>query len=518
VGAGRATRRGRSAAGLPHPVRRVAHLRPAPRDQPPLRGEPRRPGNRSRGSGGPGPADLPRVLLRVLRRGGDRCGPRPPLSDPGARAEGADLPQRRGPGGGHRGLVPRRRGSGPGRGAGDAPLPDAGSPGDEQPSRPAARPGRERRLFLPVHLGQHERAARRRPLPRQRAGHRQAHGRSGRHHRRGHRGELVAALPRHGAHRLLLHADRDRHPPGPPAPGPQEPAHLAGGAHRTPRSLHGGAGLRLPQLRPQRPRHRGAGPVEPPHGALGRGAGPAVDDSSLREPLRGQGRLLPRLWAGRGNAGRGHLAAGTARPARPHRDVRLRRPGLPGRPAGDRGRGRATRRPRRAGRRDPRAEPGRHGALPPGSGGDGPGAAGWLAPHRRSRLPRRRGLPLRHGTDQGRHHRRRAERGAGRHRGDRGRASVDPLLGGDRAGERADRHAAPPRGGRGTERDGPGRGAVAAGAGDRGRDPPPARRPAGPGDPGAPPGDPEDIERQDPARQPRRAARGRRVEREGARS
>src|SRR5262249_1757472 len=175
----------------------------------------------------------------------------------------------RGPSHRHDRLVPRRRRGRAGRGAGRSASPDAGPPRRRDRRGRSGPRGRGWRLLSPVHVGQHVDAPRRRAQPSQRDVDRADDGRDGRGHAARLARQLAPALPRHGADRPrlrgALHGGAARAPPA----GPSRPAPVARGDHRPPGPGHRVPGLRLPELGPARPRHRGPRPPESPAGALG---------------------------------------------------------------------------------------------------------------------------------------------------------------------------------------------------------------------------------------------------------
>ena len=462
---------------------------------------------RTRRQGGDHPPDVRGVLLHLLRHPRDRRRARAPLPHPRPRAEGPGPPELRGPGGRHDRLVPGRRRGRARRGAGRPAPPDAGRARDRERRGRARARHRGRDLLPPVHLRQHLRATRRRAEPPERDGDRpdDGRGRGGDADRPA--GELAAPLSRHGAHRARLRgALHGREPRAPPA-GPQGSPRVARGDHPAPRPPHGVPGFRLPELSPAHPRHHRPRPLEPPDGAVGGGAGATVDDPRVPGALRRGRHLRAGVRAGRGDAGGGRLAARAAGARRSDGALRLGGTALPGGAGRDRrGRRRRARATRRGGR-DPGPEPGGDAGLLPRSRGHRPRPPRRVAPHRRPRLPRRRGIPLHHGAHQGRDHRARAERRPRRHRGGRRPRRRRPVRGRHRDRERAHGHPASPRG-----RGGAGGRADSRGAlphrprRDAGR--PPAERAQARARPPRPAADdPQDVERQDPARRARRHGR-----------
>src|SRR5438093_760016 len=211
-------------------------------------------------------------------------------------------------------------------------------------------------------------------------------------------GVVATALPRHGAHRLRLHAAAHAHAALALAPGPPQPAPVARALHRGACHVHGLARFRLSELPASRPGHRRARSDEPQGRALRRRDGAAVHHRGLRVTLRPRARHLPLLRARGGDARRGDLAARRAAPVRSEREVPLGGPALPRR----RGAGPRPRRRRRSpagarrGGRDLRAEPRCHARLLQQRGGHAKGAlAGRLAPDGRPRLPGQGRIPLR---------------------------------------------------------------------------------------------------------------------------
>ena len=221
------------------------------------------------------------------------------------------------------------------------------------------------------------------------------------------RGVVAAALPRHGPDRLRLHAAAHRHAALALATRSPQPAPVAGADHQGAGDLHGVAGLRLPQLRAQRAGHRrvwtsrassrrsrapsrcGPRPSRPSSGTSG--------SSSVISPCYGlaEATLAVAIWP-RGMPLRLDASGRFLSVGQPCRGVAVRivEP-------------REARRRRRArGHRGARG--GAEGEMCVKSPGvmqgyySNPEAtrqralARWLAPHRRPRLRRRRGLPLRH--------------------------------------------------------------------------------------------------------------------------
>src|SRR5881296_1326660 len=263
----------------------------------------------------------------------------------------------------------------------------AGAPGPHRPraTRPRGRrarargrrAGRRGSRVPPVHVGEHGAPAWRHAHPPERRRDHQVHGRGRRAHGRGSRRLVAAALSRHGAHRLRLHAAPHGHAALAPAPGPPQPAPVARADHRGARHVHGLARLRLPKLRAPRPRYHRARPHEPQGGALRRRDGAPVHHRRLRVALRPRAHHLALLWPRRGDARRSDLAARGAAQIRSERPVPLGRPALPRRLGEDRRARRRFRSPAGAGRggRDLGAEPGCHDRLLQQPGGHPDGAA-----------------------------------------------------------------------------------------------------------------------------------------------
>ena len=178
-------------------------------------------------------------------------------------------------------------------------------------------------------------------------------------------------------------------------PDLKNPRDLAGARHPRARHLHGVAGLRLPELRPQHRRYHRHRAVLAQAGAVRRRAGAAQHHRGLRAEVRHPQHHHALLWPGRGHPGGRDLAALHAAAPRHVRQVPVGGPPVPGRvgphhaggPGGGSGRGRRDRGP----------EPGRHAGLLQQPRGHEPRAlARRLAPDGRPGLPRRRGLSLRH--------------------------------------------------------------------------------------------------------------------------
>ena len=307
------------------------------------------------------------------------------------------LPRLRGQGRGHHRLVPHGRGGVRGRG-GEYPA----RPGAEPTSRPTPaaalpRPRRGRRRLHPVHLGQHRAAARRGAEPRQRVPHGGVHGGGRPAHPRGRRGVVAAALPRHGADRLRLHPAHHGGAAPSPAARPQEPARLARARHpraappsRSRRTSATGTasatsrdttGLELSSLK------QALSGAEPVRLSTIEAFERKFDIQNVITPCYGLAEatlavaIWPRCTPLRLDTLRQVPVGGPPVPGRvgPHHA------GGPGGRAGRRGRDRASRAPGVMQGYYNNPEATRQRAL-----------ARRLAPHGRPRLPRRRGLSLRH--------------------------------------------------------------------------------------------------------------------------
>ena len=270
--------------------------------------------------------------------------------------------------------------------------------------------------------------------PRQRVPHRRVHGGGGAARAGGRRGVVAAALPRHGADRLRVHAAHDRRAAAPAAARPQEPARS--GSSWSPacappsrcRPTSATATACATSHDTDRPRSllAQAGALRRRAGAASARSRPSRRSSTsqnLITPCYGlaEATLAVAIWPRRTplrlDASGKFLSVG-----QPCRGVS--RPHHAGRPGG-RGPGKRA--------RSACASPGvMQGYYNNPEATAARALARRLAPHRRPRLRRRRGLSLRHRAAQGPDHPGRRERDPGRRGGDRGPRARRALLGGGR--------------------------------------------------------------------------------------